>query len=241
MDDLDKLTDLQPLRMPTSNRPLLGMTVLVVEDSRFSCEALRLMCLRSGARIRRADCLKSARRHLRVYRPSIAIVDMGLPDGSGAELIHDLNNACPRVGVILATSGDDGTQQQARDAGADGFLPKPLANVGAFQQTILDLLPVDRRPSGPRVLNDEVVAPDPMAYRDDMSHVANLLDDHQDGPVLDYLLQFIGGVARSAADNQLEDAANDLADSREDKAVLPGKVARLAGLVQDRLNDRIAI
>ena len=239
---MDDLSDLPPIRMPTSNRPLLGMTVLVVEDSRFTCEALRLMCLRSGARIRRADCLKSARRHLRVYRPSIAIVDLGLPDGSGADLIADLDKANPRVGVILATSGDDSLEETALAAGADGFLPKPLSSVGEFQQIILDRLPAERRPSGPRVLSDDVINPDPMAYRDDMSHIANLLDDHQEGPVLDYVLQFLGGVARSAEDDQLEEAASDLAGSLTDKSALPVKIARLSTLVQERLTtDRIAI
>ncbi len=199
------------------------------------------MCLRSGARIRRADCLRSARRHLQVYRPSIAIVDVGLPDGSGAELIDELNRANPRVSVILGTSGDTEAEAIARAAGADGFLSKPLSSVAVFQQAILDNLPADRRPAGPRVLSEEEVDPDPVAYRDDMTHVANLLDDHQEGPVLDYVVQFLGGVARSAEDGQLAEAADDLGNSRAKGASVNAQVARLAGLVQQRLNDRIAI
>ena len=226
---------------PSATRPLLGQTILVVEDSRYACDAMRLMCLHSGARIRRADCLKSARRHLRVYRPSIAIVDLGLPDGSGTDLIEDLDTANPRVGVIMATSGDDNLKEAALASGADGFLSKPLSSVGAFQQAILDKLPVDRRPAGPRVLSDDVIDPDPMAYRDDMSHVANLLDDHQEGPVLDYVLQFLSGVARSAEDGQLVEAADDLAGSLKNKSELGAKVARLSGMVHERLNQRVAI
>src|SRR6056300_2029782 len=60
----------------TADKPLLGLTILLVEDSRFSSEAVRIMSLRSGVRLRRADCITSARRHMRLYRPSIAIVDV---------------------------------------------------------------------------------------------------------------------------------------------------------------------
>jgi DNA-binding response OmpR family regulator len=77
-----------PLRYGRPVQPLAGLTILAVEDSRFASEALRLMCLRSDARLRRADSLEQADRHLSVYRPDVVIVDLGLPDGNGADLIR---------------------------------------------------------------------------------------------------------------------------------------------------------
>ncbi|MFC3118515.1 response regulator [Jhaorihella thermophila] len=115
MDDSDIFS--LPHHMPTPSRPLMGWTILVVEDSLYASDAVRLLCLRSGARIRRADCLASARRHLQVYRPSAIIVDLGLPDGSGLGLIAELNAAVPRIPVIIAVSGEDTVAQAALDAG----------------------------------------------------------------------------------------------------------------------------
>lgn len=238
---MDDLPPLDAPRAPTANRPLLGLTVLVVEDSRYACEALRLMCLRSGARIRRADCLRSARRHLQVYRPCVAIIDVGLPDGSGADLIDELARATPRVGVILGTSGDDFAETVAIAAGADGFLAKPLTSLADFQEAILSRLPADMRPQGPRVLPDDVITPDPIAYRDDMEHLADVLEDNTDERTLDYVGQFVTGVARSAKDGALLQAAEDLLTARRNGRVTPAQVARIAGLVQDRLTEKVAI
>ena len=117
MDKKDPFT--ATVLAPTATRPLLGLTILVIEDSRFACEALRLLCLRSGARIRRADCLRSAKRHLRVYRPSVVIADLGLPDGNGADLIRELVAGDPRVEVVLGMSGDSNGKETAMKAGAD--------------------------------------------------------------------------------------------------------------------------
>ncbi|MEM8537093.1 MAG: response regulator, partial [Pseudomonadota bacterium] len=119
---MDTLSDMILHRSPTARRPLLGLTVLMVEDSRYASEAVRQMCLRSGARIRRADRLENARRHLAVYRPSVLLVDVGLPDGSGIALIKLLAEAVPRINVILGISGDSGMQADVMAAGADGFI-----------------------------------------------------------------------------------------------------------------------
>lgn len=238
MDDNERLA--LHLR-PTATRPLLGLTILVVEDSRYSCDAMRLLCLRSGARIRRADCLKSARRHLQVYRPSVVIADLGLPDGSGAELISELSIACPRVDVVLGTSGDTFAEEVALAAGADGFLAKPVSSVIAFQNAILTALPPERRPTGPRLVSDDPVSPDPLAYRDDMAHAADVLQEAGDDGTLSYLTQFLAGVARSAGDGILQKAAEDLAEARAAGRPTGSGITRISALVQDRLADRMAI
>ena len=236
----DELAEFLLPRPPTAARPLLGLTVLVVEDSRFACEAMRLLCLRSGARIRRADCLRSARRHLQVYRPAVAIVDIGLPDGSGTDLIRDLATASPRVQVLLGTSGDDSRAADVLQAGADGFLPKPIESLSLFQQSILAHLPHGARPSGLRLLPDDRVTPDPIALRDDLTLVADLLAARIDPKTLDYVAGFLSGIARSAHDTPLQNAATALAHSRALGIEPRPDISRITDLVQNRLTSGAA-
>lgn len=238
---MDSLDDFMQTRPPTSARPLLGLTVLVVEDSRFASEALRLLCLRSGARIRRADSLFNAHRHLAVYRPSVVIIDIGLPDGSGVDLIRDLTTARPRVEVVLGTSGDPDGRDLAIKAGADGFLDKPLASISYFQSAILEHLPQDRHPKGMRVLSDELITPDAVALRDDLTSAAMALEDADDQRTLRYVTQFVGGLARSVNDTPLEDEMNTLADLQSKGQAVHTQIARVGAMIQDRIARTAAI
>jgi two-component system, OmpR family, response regulator len=230
---MDTLYDYMMKRPATVARPLLGLTLLLVEDSRFASEAMRLLCIRSGARIRRADSLLAARRHLRVYRPGAIIIDLGLPDGSGADLIAELAEANPRVDVILGMSGDPDAEPRAMAAGADGFLAKPVTRMGQFQTAILHHLPRERQPPGPRPVSEDTVIPDTVAYHDDLAHVQTVL---QSAPDLDYVTQFLGGVARSAGDKPMSDAVAALAASQSagQPSALP--LATISALVQSRLS-----
>ena len=232
---MDGLDDFTAMRQATALRPLLGLTVLLVEDSRFACEAVRMLCLRSGARIRRADSLQSARKHLGVYRPSVMIVDVGLPDGSGLPLISDLARASPRIDVILGTSGDLDTEGEVIAAGADGFMAKPIESLAAFQACILKHLPPERQPSGPRLVRDETVRPDDIAFRDDLSHVAEVLRTPTTDGSVDYVTQFLGGVARSVEDDDLTDAISRLKALRQKGAPLQPGLTHLSDLVNSRL------
>ncbi len=236
----DSLPHLSPAPLP--ERPLVGQTVLVVEDSRFASEALRLLCLRSGARIRRADSIRAARRHLRVYRPSTIIVDLGLPDGNGLDLIEDLSHANPRICAILATSGEDWAADAAIAAGADGFLAKPITSLAVFQAKVLEHMPPERTAYVPWTATDHAVTPDPLAYKDDMAYAVHILSESgEDDRGVDYVAQFVGGVARSANDHVLARAAKSIETARANGKPVTSDVARLAGLVQDRLQARVAI
>ena len=215
-------------RPPTVAEPLLGRTVLLVEDSRFGCEAIRLISLRSGARIRRADCIAAAERHLSTYSPTIAVIDLGLPDGDGLTLIRRLAAAQPRIPALIATSGDDARRDEALAAGADAFLPKPLVRIAAFQEAVLACLPRDLHPTGLRAVTAEVVLPDDLALRDDLAHVAELLQGPQSGVRTDYLSTFLKGVAKAADDDALGRAAAGLRDGSTD-------VKTMLALVQSRL------
>ncbi|MBE2277802.1 MAG: response regulator [Rhodobacteraceae bacterium] len=182
--------------------PLQGLTVLLVEDSRFASDALRLMCQRSGARFRRAGDMAGADQHLRCYRPDVAIVDLGLPDGRGEDLIRRLTGS-PGL-VLLATSGAPEAEAQAIAAGAQGFLPKPVAGLATFQSLILSCLP-DARHRPPAASG--TVRPDPLALRDDLIQAERALRDAPGPAERAWLAGFLSGLARQAEDAGLAAAS----------------------------------
>lgn len=206
--------------------PLQGVTLLVVEDSRFACEALRLMAQRSGARMRRAATLSDARRHLSLYRPDVVLIDMGLPDGSGAALIRELAVCPPGGPLVLGMSGDAAQRGAALAAGAAGFAEKPIAGLAGFQTLLLRHLPGRGASLIPAA---EVLAPDPLSLSEDLAHAAGLLAAGPDADQRVYLAGFLTGVARSADDRALELAARAL------PAADPAAVRAVHGMVAVRL------
>jgi len=229
----DDFSEFLSTRGPLPGQPLFGLTVLIVEDSRFACEAMRLLCQRSGARLRRADCLRSARKHLATYRPAVVIVDLGLPDGAGEDLIAELAASPARAPAVIGTSGDPDRAEAALAAGAAAFLPKPIESLAAFQRTVLAALPetllsttavAAATPAAAGA--DDAIAPDRVALRDDLALAVRLLDDAgpSDKAALGYVSQFLRGVALSAHDEALAKAATGQA-----------RLPQLRALVEDRL------
>jgi CheY-like chemotaxis protein len=209
-------------------QPRQGVTILAVEDSRFACEALRLIARRAGARLRRAETMAAARDHLRVYRPDVVLIDLGLPDGRGDALIRDLAQGPRRPPVVMGTSGGVEGRALALAAGADGFLDKPLENIAQLCRVLRPLLPeLDIHP--PPIAPGEPVAPDPLALHDDLAFAQRALQGRPNADQRRYVSAFVAGIARHSQDAALAATALDAA---EEVGLAPLRAAIAARLAQ---------
>jgi CheY-like chemotaxis protein len=213
---------------------LFAVTILLVEDSRTASEAIRLFAAESGARVRRADSLAAASRHLAIYRPNVVMVDLGLPDGDGMALIRHLAGASTPIGGIVALSGHERAawQAQAIAAGASACLEKPIESLKAFQQCVLGVLPdaETRRRPDEREVALEGRASVRAALDEDMRRARALLAEAMpagDRETVAYCAQFLGSVGEMLGDRDLAAAARTAAE--------PGGALILAGLLDRRL------
>ena len=84
--------------------------------------------------VAQAGSLAEARRHAASLKFDVAVLDLGLPDGNGADLIRDLRAANPGVAVlILSASLDPENLERATEAGADEILDKLASPNEAFE------------------------------------------------------------------------------------------------------------
>lgn len=212
---------------PGHAQPLQGLTILVVEDSRLACEALRLFAQRAGARLRRAETLETARAHLRTYRPDVAIVDLGLPDGRGEALIRELALSRPRSAVIIGMSGLPEGRGPAMAEGADAFIDKPIGSYRDFCALLSAFLP-DRQDMLRAEPGFALPAPDPLALHDDLERAAEALRQDPGSAGQRFVGSFLAGIARVAQDDVLAEAGAQAARGA------PG-LQRLRDLVDRRL------
>lgn len=76
-------------------------------------------------RVVEAGTVAEARRVATLDRPAVAVVDLGLPDGDGTELVRDLAGIAPGcVALVMTMTEDAGTVRAALAAGAHGYLLK---------------------------------------------------------------------------------------------------------------------
>jgi DNA-binding NarL/FixJ family response regulator len=73
-------------------------------------------------------------------KAEVAILDLGLPDGSGADLIPELRSANPNArAIVLSTTYDRSLHLQAIEHGAAAVLDK-VAHLGQVTQAVWQIL-----------------------------------------------------------------------------------------------------
>ena len=110
------------------------MRVLVVEDEADIADALLRFLRAGGHAVDHAPDLETARTALRVAAHDAVVLDLGLPDGSGLDLLREERGRGNRVPVLVATARDRIDERIAGlDAGADDYVVKPydLAEIEA--------------------------------------------------------------------------------------------------------------
>lgn len=100
---------------------------LVVDDEADICELLEITLGRMGVDSQAASTLGEARDLLRRYVFDLCLTDMRLPDGSGLELVKEIEASHPGLPVAVITAhGNMETAVQALKAGAFDFVSKPV-------------------------------------------------------------------------------------------------------------------
>lgn len=103
-----------------------GIRVLVIDDHDVVQWGFRLL-LTEQAWVERCLTARTAAEGLELaarYEPQVALVDLFLEDGSGAELCAALRERSPRTRVLLISGAGRISPSAARAAGASGFVSK---------------------------------------------------------------------------------------------------------------------
>ena len=134
--------------------------LLVVDDEPDLLTLYELTLLREGHDIETARSLEEARERLAADRFDVLITDLRLPDGSGLELLHELEQAGdrPEKSIVVTAYGSAAHAVEALKAGAFDYLTKPV-DLRQFRTVVASALgraPADEvpalraNPAGPR-------------------------------------------------------------------------------------------
>ena len=108
--------------MNPSDKPL----VLIVDDEPQIRRLLTVTLEASGYRVLAAICGQEALVLAAQHRPALVILDLGLPDVSGQEVLRRLREWSHAPVIVLSVQDDEKGKVAALDAGADDYVTKPF-------------------------------------------------------------------------------------------------------------------
>jgi len=115
----------RPLRSRAEIRAV--PVVLIVEDDQGIQDVLRILAEANGMQVVAAGTCELAIREAESHRPDLAIVDLGLPDHDGIELIQKIRTWSRVPIIVLSARTLESQRRAAFDAGADDYVAKPFS------------------------------------------------------------------------------------------------------------------
>jgi two-component system KDP operon response regulator KdpE len=101
-------------------------TVLVVDDEPPIRRFLRTSLGAVGHRVVTAENAAEALAMLVAEKPDVIILDLGLPDRSGLDVIMEIRRRSPVPIIVLSARSDERSKVEALDLGADDYIGKPF-------------------------------------------------------------------------------------------------------------------
>lgn len=104
----------------------LAYKILVIDDEPHIRRLLRTTLARAGYNVAEAGSAREAMRVLRIEKPDAVLLDLGLPDRDGLELVPLMKKQSDAT--LLIISAREATEQKvmALDLGADDYVTKPF-------------------------------------------------------------------------------------------------------------------
>lgn len=100
--------------------------ILIIEDEPPLRKFLRVTLDAQGYRVVEAERGEEGLRHAAMSRPDLVVLDLGLPDIDGVEVIKRLREWSAIPIVVVTARGKEQDKVVALDAGADDYLTKPF-------------------------------------------------------------------------------------------------------------------
>lgn len=101
--------------------------ILIADDEKSIRNFLKVSLETQGYKCIEADCGANTLMLAASYNPEVLILDLGLPDIDGVEVIKKLRKISMLPIIIVSARGHDREKVEALDAGADDYLTKPFS------------------------------------------------------------------------------------------------------------------
>ena len=105
----------------------MSLNVLVVEDDREIRAMMQASLSVEGFEVQTAVSLSEARALLQHKPPDLIVLDLGLPDGDGADLVRELRKQHSTPVIVVSARHQEAQKIALLDAGADDYLTKPFS------------------------------------------------------------------------------------------------------------------